>query len=249
MSPAQRHRARHQATRLATSATASPAGAGAAAASAAALERARLGVDLRRLHELQSVDRKIELKRELLPSYLPWVRGILAADAPVQDDVLAWITVWAFDIADYDLGLECAAFMLRHKLSLPERLKRTLGTFIAEEIADAAAKARGQAQDFPLDVLKRAEALTIDEDMPDIVSAKLFKEIGIALVKIAEALDPGADGPAGARQAGTVLALEYLRRAYGKSHTAGVKKDIDRLEREIRKMKTEAAAAAMGNGD
>lgn len=216
-----------------------------AEANAYELQRARLGVDLRRLREIQSVERKIELKHELLPGYADWVAGIMAANSGAEDDVLSQVMIWRIDVGDYEGAFPLAEYMLRHKLALPERFKRTLGTFIIEDIAEAAAKARGQCQDFDLDQLLFVEALCADEDMPDIVQAKLNKEIGLLIVRGAEAMDPDADGPAGQRKALLASGLDRLRRAYGLSHTVGVKKDIDRLERELSKLATEAAAAEL----
>lgn len=247
MSPAQRHRAFHMAKKLAAAASPTEALRG-PAASQAELQLARLGVDLRRLHEIQSVEKKIELKRELIPAYVPWIAGILDADSGAPDEILAQNMIWLFDVGEFDDALHLASYMLRHKLSLPERFKRTLGTFIVEEPADAAAKARGQAQDFDLGLLLRIEEMCAGEDMPDVVKAKLEKEIGLLMVRESEAIDPNADGPAGARKSGMERALGYLRRAYGHSHTAGVKKDIDRIERELRKLTTEAAAAELAGG-
>jgi hypothetical protein len=250
MSPAQAHRARN----LAKVSGAGPASAGprshpsrsAAAATEYELQRVSLGVDLRRLHDIQSVERKIELKRELLPNYLPWIEGVLAADIGVQDDIVVHVMIWAFDIGDFPRGLVLGTYVLRHKLPLPDRFKRTAATLIAEEPADAALKAIGKREDFSLDVLLQVEQLTEAHDMPDVVKAKLCKAIGLLLVRAAEAIDEtSGDGPAGLRQGTVERALAYLRRGYGLSHTIGVKKDIDRLEREIAKHKTEAAAAGL----
>ena len=102
MTPAERHRAKHMAM---VAAAAGPVHLrSGAAASAYELQRARLGVDLRRLKEIQSLEAKIELKRELLPGYIPWVAGVLEADGGAEDDILAQVMVWAFDIGDFATG-------------------------------------------------------------------------------------------------------------------------------------------------
>ncbi len=41
----------------------------------------QLGEDRRRLKGIQSTVKKAEIKIEVLPRYVPWVDGVLAADA------------------------------------------------------------------------------------------------------------------------------------------------------------------------
>ena len=47
----------------------------------------QLGEDRRRLQGIQSPGKKAEIKVEVLPKYVPWVDGVLAADGARQDDV------------------------------------------------------------------------------------------------------------------------------------------------------------------
>jgi len=239
ITPAQRHYARQMAARAAVEASTPRNGAEArvsAAASEYELQRARLGVDLRRLSEIQSIDRKIELKRELVPGYADWVLGVLEADTGAADDVLVQVMIWSFDIGDWDAALRLGGYVLRHHLDMPSRFESTAGTFMVDTAADAAAKARKIGESFPLELLFSIEELTADEDMPDQARAKLLKEIGLLVAEQAEAMDPAADGPAGARKAGMASGLEYLRKALAKNSTVGVQKDIARLERELKKL-------------
>jgi Phage small terminase subunit len=236
MSPVERHKARWAGREGAAQAAAPEARRRGPAATEYELWRARLGNDLRRLKEIQSIERKIELKRKLLPEYVPWVKGVLAADVAAEDDILAQIMVWLFDVGEFYDGLELARFMLRHKLSLPERFKRTLGTFIVEETAEAAEKARVQVQDFSLPLLFEVELLCSEEDMPDAVRAKQTKEIGLLLARDALSIEADADGPAGQRKAGIDRALAYLRRALALESGIGVKGDVKRLEAELKKL-------------
>ena len=41
----------------------------------------RLSHDLRRLKEIASIERKVDAKREMLPTYFPWIEGLLQAPA------------------------------------------------------------------------------------------------------------------------------------------------------------------------
>lgn len=248
-SPAQRFYARKMAAKAAAQAAAAPAAARpthGAPASEYELTLARLGVDLRRLKQIQSTERKVEAKREMIGAYLPWVAGVIEAGKmtprgqAAPDDVVIHMMIWAIDLQDYPIALPIIEHVLEHRLPLPERFSRTAPALIVEEIADAALKRLGQGEDANLEVLQHIELLTEDEDMHDEIRAKLLKAMGLQIVRDTERLEPGADGPAGGRRAGIEGALRYLRRAYGYSHTAGVKKDIDRLEREAKKLASEA---------
>jgi hypothetical protein len=247
MTPAQRHYARKMAAQAAVEARTPANGAQARATAAASeyeLQRARLGVDLRRLSEIQSIDRKIELKRELVPGYVDWVRGVLDADSGAADEVLVQVMIWSFDVGAWYDAMALGAYVLRHHLEMPSRFESTPGTFMVDTVADAAAQARKLKEAFPLDVLFAIEDLTVGEDMPDQARAKLLKEIGLLVTAEAEAMDPAADGPAGARNAGMARGLDYLRQALAKNSTVGVQKDITRLERELKKLEAVAAALA-----
>lgn len=238
MSPAQRHRARFLAEAAARSAAPVPIADARAAAGASAyeLQRARMGVDLRRLHEIQSVEKKIELKRDLLPGYDDWVAGVLAANTGAHDEVLVQVMIWRFDIGAWADAFQLAEHVLEHDMPMPDRFKSTVATFIVDSVADAAAKARGVGESFPMDVLTEADLLVEGKDMPDQAQAKLHKEIGLRIVEQAEATEPGADGPAGARKSGLERGLERLRKAFGLNSAVGVKAAMDRVDRELKKL-------------
>jgi hypothetical protein len=241
ISPAKRHLIR--AAAAAGTAVADPRAAAryaGATASEYQLQRARLGVDLRRLKEIQSRERKIELKRELLPGYVDWIDGVLAAEAlgkgGAEDDVLVHIMIWRIDVGDFAGALPLAAYVLKHTLPLPERFNRTPATLIAEETAEAALKALGQDNGtFDVAVLLAVDDLVDVHDMPDQVRAKLEKATGFAIARRADAIEPDADGPAGGRGAALSRALRYLKRAQALDPGCGVKKEIQRLERALRK--------------
>lgn len=215
-----------------------------AAASEYRLQLVSLGVDLRRLKEIQSVESKIEVKRELIPTYLPWVEGVLAGDAGGEDEIVTHLMIWLIDTGAFEAALPLARYVVRHKLTLPERFNRTAPTLIAEEIADSALKRLGQDMD-PGDVpsitgamlrtLSDVEEIVADEDIFDQVRAKLEKAIGLALSRRAESVPSDADGPAGVRRGGQERALARLRRALELDESSGVKGAIGKIERELKK--------------
>ncbi|UTH73356.1 phage terminase small subunit [Chromobacterium sp. IIBBL 290-4] len=177
----------------------------------------KLAEDKRRLKQVQSTEGKAEVKRQILPDYAPWVEGALQGGKGQPDDVLMTVLMWRIDAGDYSGALDIAEYALPHGLPLPDQFSRTTATAVAEEIADAAKRARDGKQPFELQTLTYTAELTDKHDMPDQVRAKLLKETGLAM---AEA-EPSA-------------ALEHLRRAQQLHGAVGVKKDIERIERAIK---------------
>lgn len=210
------------------------------AASEYALLLTALGVDLRELQNIQSVERKIEAKRGKIARYLPWVEGALAAETPVQDEIVATMLIWSIDLADWPLALKLAEHVLAHGLELPERYKRTPATLVAEEVAE------GGLATIPgvdLDTLQKVYALTESADMHDQVRAKLHKAIGLALKNHADVFDPEAESaPAGGKPALIDAALSHFAAALKLDAKCGVKKLIEALERARKQ-----AAAAEGD--
>lgn len=196
--------------------------------SAYELMLAKLHADRRDLKNIQSVERKIEHKRKILPDYTAWIDGALSVSGQArQDDVLMSVLVWQIDVGDYAAALRIAAHALRHHLVLPDQYQRTLGTLLAEEFADAALRALTASQPVDVDALMQVRELVANEDMPDEVRAKLHKSIGLALE------------PTSAEDA-----LAALREAYRLHDKCGVKKDIERLERATRSTQQDTAGQA-----
>ncbi|UJB21885.1 phage terminase small subunit [Lysobacter gummosus] len=54
----------------------------------------QLGEHRRRLKSVQSVERKVEMKRRILPEYAPWIDGVLQGGRGGQDKVLMTVMVW-----------------------------------------------------------------------------------------------------------------------------------------------------------
>lgn len=180
---------------------------------------AQLAEHRRVLHGIQSIERKAEAKRKMLPEYTAWVAGALESASGRQDDVLMTVMVWAIDVGDYAAALEIADYAIEHGLTLPDQYKRDVATLVAEEIAD---KALSPGGNVGIDVLAHVEASTATRDMPDEVRAKVHKALGLAL----EATDDQAE------------ALAHLNRALALNERVGAKKDIERIERTIKKAGT-----------
>ena len=193
------------------------------AASQYELMLAKLAEDKRRLKDIQSIERKIDVKRQLLPDYHPWIEGILQGDTGQQDDVFMTVLVWTIDTGDIAAALPLADYAIKHALAMPDQYKRTVACVIAEESADLALRKGG----IGWGLLVKIAELTEKQDMPDEVRAKLYKAIGYAQ-----------------RDDGLLIeARAFLTHALQLHDKIGVKKDIERLDTLIKN----AGASAEGD--
>ena len=151
----------------------------------------QLNSDKNRLKNIQSKQNKVELKRQLLPNYKPYLQGILEVKPGVQDAVVTEMLVWSIDVAEYDFALDLAEYVLEHGLKLPDRFERSEACFITEDIADEFLKVLKTDVSIDITVLERLESLITDEsldkskrDMPDEVKAKLYLALGKAEMRL-----------------------------------------------------------------
>lgn len=211
LSPARQHRQRVQAEQAARQ------GGSVRHASGYELMLMQLGEDRRRLKGIQSTVKKAEIKVEVLPKYVAWVDGVLAADSAQQDDVLMYVMLWRVDAGDYAGALAIARHAIRHGWAMPQGFNRNVQTLIAEEMADAAKNALLAKTDFDPALLMQTLDAIGDLDMPDQSRARLHKSLGWVL-----------------RDSQPVAGLNHLQRAMQLDEKCGVKKDIEQLERKIR---------------
>ncbi len=224
MTPARRHRER---TLAALQGAANPQF-DQVRANAYELQLMQLAEHRRTLKGIQSIERKIDVKRTMLPVYTPWIDGLLAADRGGQDDVLVTIMLWTLDTGDLEGALPMASYVIRHGLATPDRYERTAATLIAEEVADTAIKLQEADAGPTCGLLMAYLHLLADCDIFDQVRAKLHKAVGRGCY---------ADG---LKQ----QAAEHYRRALELHDKVGIKKELEVLEREIRKGAEQAANAA-----
>ena len=228
-SPALRHRARMLAER--TAGAAAPQG----VTTGTAYERMlyKLADDRRRLKSIQSVERKIEVKATLLPDYAQWIDGVLAGGKGAQDDVFATLLVWHIDTGEYERALVMAEYALAHKFTLPETYSRDIATLMLDEFAEGYLHGKLADPQHAAQVLGAVEVLTAAADAPDQARAKLHKAIGLAMIAVLDQADDTDIAPALVAQAET--AMGQLKRARALSESCGVKKDMERLERRIKR--------------
>lgn len=185
----------------------------------------KLAADRRTLSQIHSKERKALKKRELLPFYLPWVTGVLENGTGAQDDILMTVMLWRLDAGDISGAIEIARYALRFGLSMPDGHSRSAPYMLAEEVALTALRTRDAGQTVDALLLLGVIEMTSAADMPDEVRARLHKVTGLTL-----------------RDAGQLSeAMTHLQRANQLDRNAGVRKDIERLTREMNP-KPEAAS-------
>lgn len=197
----------------------------------------RLRMDKADLSRIQSNAGKAKLKSERLPDYQPWIDGVLAADTGQADEVITTVMIWAADAGDIAQALRIGQYVLRHKIPMPDQYKRTTATVLVEEICDpilAAFKANPAKASVSIDNLNALNGITTHEDMPDQVRAKLFKVMGYT-VRLNQDVESQQ------------LARSHLQEAIRLNAKIGVARDIELLDRNIKKLT--AASGGEGEGD
>lgn len=226
LSPAKRHFIKATAALDAASAAPSALMAG---LSSYEMQLAQLHQDQLRLSSMQSMEARAQLKAGLLPAYADYVAGVLSAGRGAQDDVLVTVMVWRFDAGDWAGGLDIAEYVLQHGLKMPDRFNRKPGCTVAEELAEASFKALKAGSSIPIDILKRTDELTADEDMPDQVRAKLKLAMGRTTLLGLTEENPGQPGD-------VQVGVDLMKRAIELHDSCGGKKDLERAERLLKKI-------------
>ncbi len=224
LSPAQRNQLRKRAALQAAEVAPAMSMAGATAYEQQLLQ---LNQDRLRLKQVQSEQGKAELKRLLIPAYQPYIEGVLAAGKGAQDDVLTTLMVWSIDAGDFAGALAIGRYVLEHSLKMPDRFARTTGCLLAEEVANAALKQQKAGAPFDRFVLSLAADITAAHDMPDEARAKLHLALGKAYLAELDEAAPNAEGMEEARA--------HLARAIDLHSNCGGKKDLERVERLLKK--------------
>lgn len=216
-SPAQLHRTRVLAAQAAAKAALGPV-MSTAEANMVSLMYKKLDEDRRRLKGIESIERKIQAKRELLPDYEPYIEGVLASGVGEPDEIVSYVLAWRFDVGDYTGAFDVAKYVIAHGLPMPDKHARKPPAFIADEVAEAALRALKADKPFERAVIERALEVTDGCDMPDQAKAQLYKALGYAY----RAEEMPAE------------AMEALKRAIELDAAVGVKRDIELLERQLR---------------
>lgn len=250
-SPALRHRQRVLAQQSGSAPAEDAAPEELAPTTAAGQEYAALRVllhdNLRSLSDIASHEARVPVKIDMARAFAPWIEGVLAAEgAAAQDEILVVNLVWAIDYRDFAYALRLAAHAIRHNLAMPAGFTRTPACYLAEEVANIA---NAEQDAVTLEQLLEVMRLVEGHDFHDAVRAKLHKATGRAFWRKADAFDPAADNaPAGGKAAYLAEALDHVKRAFQLDRNVGVKKDIERLERQVKDQEAQPSDNPQGDG-
>lgn len=192
----------------------------------------------KQLKAIQSVERKVEAKAAMVPVYDEYLDGVLEADQGGDDPLVTSLMVWNIDAGRYERALQLATYVLQHQLKLPDQYQRDPATLLIDEFSTAALAGK-----MPTDMsalLRLQDVITLTEglDAPDQARAKLHKAMGYVLIGKAWKQEIDFDTlPADVAEA----AHAQLSRAQELFAQVGVKKDLERLERRLKKAAPPAA--------
>ncbi|QTS88886.1 terminase [Ectopseudomonas khazarica] len=198
--------------------------------SAYTMQMAQLHQHYQQLRGIQSTQAKEELKAKLLPDYAPYIDGVLASGQGAQDEVVTTVMLWRFDAADYEGGLQIAAYVLKHGLEMSDNFARKTPCLIAEVVAEAALKAARAGNVFDVGIIAEADRLTAAHDMPDEVRAKVKLAIGLLAANM---VDEKEAKPSDLQC--LEVAQHFIPRAIELHERCGGKKALERVERLLKK--------------
>lgn len=203
-----------------TTALASPAN----AAKHLKLMEAALSGDLERISEINSRELRQQLKRdELLPKYQEYVQRYRDSGLNYPNPVLMQVLVWLFDTAQFEAGLELADFAIDQGQQLPERFKRDVPTFVADELiewAEAEHKAGRSPEPYVSNLLPRVDG---EWELFERIPARYHKLRGVL------AMD----------QRDWAKAIAHFDRATELYPEIGVKTRLEGAEKALRKQQAE----------
>lgn len=188
------------------------------------------------LKGIQSVERKIEAKVAMVPVYDAYIDGALKREGDAvdtADPIIGTLMVWNIDAGRYDRALQIAYHVLCWHIQLPDQYHRDPATLLMDEFSTAALAGKlpedpAEAARLLLTVIQYTTAL----DAPDQARAKLHKAMGYVITGKARGQEPDYDDmPTEVAQA----AYGHLWRAHDLFGQVGVKKDLERLERRLKK--------------
>ena len=147
-----------------------------------ALIDAALTEDIKSLKGVRSIERKIELKREqLIPKYREYVAR-LRSDG-VAHPLLTQYLVWRFDVGELEAALDLGFHCLDHGVSLPERFRRDVPTYMADAVlewAEAQFEAGRSPEPYFTHLFEYVRGDAVEPwDLPDALRAKYFRLHGL----------------------------------------------------------------------
>ncbi len=208
-----------------------------------ALMTTAMDADLERISAINSREARQALKRdELLPKYLDYVQRYRESGLNHPNPVLMQVLVWLFDTAQFEAGIELADFAIGQGQQLPERFKRDVQTFVADELidwAEAEHKAGRSPEPYVSQLLPRVDGnwggfkQGGESERP--APWQLFERIPARYHKLLGVLAMDRKDWA--------AAVEHLNRATELYPEIGVKTRLEGAEKALRKQQAEAGTA------
>ncbi|MHB0817708.1 phage terminase small subunit [Stutzerimonas stutzeri] len=189
------------------------------------LMEASLDGDLERISAINSREARQVLKRdELIPKYKDYVLRYFDAGLVYPNPVVVQVLVWLFDTAQFEAGLELAERCIEQNQALPERFKRDIPTFVADELiewAEAEHKAGRSPEPYVSDLLPRIDGG--DWELFERIPARFHKLLGLLALEREE----------------WAPAIEHFQRAESLYPEIGVKTRREACEKSLRKQQAE----------
>jgi len=96
--------------------------------------QAAMQTDVARIKGINKLDDKQEMKRKLLPNYLPFVNNYIAEEHDYPCDIAVQVMIWLFDVCDIENALKVGIYLVNKTPSImPTRFNRDLPSFIIDE--------------------------------------------------------------------------------------------------------------------
>lgn len=189
-----------------------------------ALMQTALDQDLERISAINSREARQLLKRdELLPKYLEYVQRYRESGLNYPNPVLMQCLVWLFDTAQFEDGLALAQFAMDQGQEMPERFKRDVPTFIADEViewAEAEHKAGRSPEPYVSNLLPQVDG---EWQLFERIPARFHKLLAILAMDREE----------------WTQAIEHFHRAETLYPEIGVKTRREAAEKALRKQQAE----------
>lgn len=208
-----------------------------------ALMTTAMDADLERISAINSREARQALKRdELLPKYLDYVQRYRESGLNHPNPVLMQVLVWLFDTAQFEAGIELADFAIGQGQQLPERFKRDVQTFVADELidwAEAEHKAGRSPEPYVSQLLPRVDGnwdgFTQGGEGVRPAPWQLFERIPARYHKLL--------GVLAMERKDWAAAVAHLNRATELYPEIGVKTRLEGAEKALRKQQTETGTA------
>ncbi len=208
-----------------------------------ALMTTAMDADLERISAINSREARQALKRdELLPKYLDYVQRYRESGLNHPNPVLMQVLVWLFDTAQFEAGIELADFAIGQGQQLPDRFKRDVQTFVADELidwAEAEHKAGRSPEPYVSQLLPRVDGNWDgfkqggESERP--APWQLFERIPARYHKLL--------GVLAMERKDWAPAVAHLNRATELYPEIGVKTRLEGAEKALRKQQAEAGTA------